>query len=770
MKRIFSALLTMTMVVSLFFSVSPTKGVATTLTDYEVAKKYNDVSNNLIKMALSQSVTERQNFKQAAIDTLNDIIYDEDTSKADVATEQLNNTKSLNTAVLADREKIMTIATKCGKKAASLGSGREVFTTSSNIVTSNDMLDKNILQLTWPGTHNSYANSVDGNYSDGGFIDQGLGIANQMKYGIRWFDLDMGPHGSEIAFFHNIYLGGTTSVYQTLVKIRDFAKANPNTIVFFDWTDTPSAAAPYDSGWIYGKLRQTLYADGFVDYIYNMKRPNEHTGAASDVYTSAQWINPKLGDVLSSGRNIILYPFTDWMTKSKGAFQELGDGARVQADYKATKIEERSQYVQRFDEIKAGDAVPMILEVDPDEGAAGGQTVYDARNNDARRLYQAAKPYEYRKPINCLKVDNYLWTNVNGANGELDDASIQKSLVSAVNQLNKDRFGINYKGDYLVNMTPNNYGPDIIRNNSTIQSEIRTVIDNAANHSMNLSADSHKSGSITASDRRRLKIGSNQLNWWSVPELAFDGDYNTSWGTDGTSDYFTVDLGKSTTFNKVYIAWEFNFTRCGYTIYGSDNGVDWTPITSKEKITNTSLFFDENSFEQQKFRYIKFQTKDADNTYRNGVSEFFVYDTSASNSVFNATQKYKIVNKATGLQLDTLWKTGWNTVGQYLNSGDPGAWNVVSLADGYYKIKSYVNNEVLDGVGSAYLPVYMQADGYHLNLEWSIEKLADGYYKIKNKGNGMVLDGKGSTTNCDTVSTHPDVESANLEWSIIPIN
>ncbi|MDT0466893.1 discoidin domain-containing protein [Streptomyces sp. DSM 41699] len=69
------------------------------------------------------------------------------------------------------------------------------------------------------------------------------------------------------------------------------------------------------------------------------------------------------------------------------------------------------------------------------------------------------------------------------------------------------------------------------------------------------------------------------------PSNAVDGDPGTRWSSSFADDqWIEVDLGSSVTFDRVVITWEQAYAKT-FTVQVSDNGTDWTDVTSVDNAT-----------------------------------------------------------------------------------------------------------------------------------------------------------------------------------------
>lgn len=596
---------------------------------------FDEVADALLQMDQSSGGT-RTNHQTTAKEKLQNIsTLNIGQNYKDVAQNLYNQVASFNaTTKGANHLEIMGIIRTLSDKINELGGGGLRFTTKGGFAVSYSMLDKKISDITWPGTHNSYANDVDGERNFGSnYQNQGLSLRAQMDSGIRWLDMDIGPGdaigavGGNAYFVHNSGTGGRVRLDVGLNAVKDFAKANPEVVVIFDMADVSNM----NKGYAYGKLREAIYSTGLNEYIYNMKDKASKQNNEYDVYTDSARINPKLKDMIAVGKNVLLVPQEQWYAKDRTYFKEIHGSGNIRQDYEATKIEERSRLTAIWNPngLSSQSTVPerfMSLELDPDDGALAGHRFFASRNNDGRRIYQLAKWYEDRMPsnkhINYIKIDFYKDSLINGNT----QTGAYNSVIHATNSLNKDRFNFAANGGELVQLFPDWRGSDLLRGDGNLTSEVSVVTNNAANHLLERSEWSQRSGLIKASGRRRHKQGSARLQWWCLPEFAMDNDFSTVWATDGRGS-IEFNFRYRRDFRYVYIAWEYGMATPGFKVMGSNGGGRWDTLKTVSKVKNTNNLFQKIDLGGTKnYQYIKIETTDVDNEARTGIAEIFVYN------------------------------------------------------------------------------------------------------------------------------------------------
>lgn len=568
-----------------------------------------------------------------------------------VQREQLSNLceelSAVSAAPMENRTTVMAAVDVLIQQLAS-DSPEQIFSACGGFITSYGMMDRKISDITWSGTHNSYS----GPSGTGGGItaefaqNHGLTLKQQMEQGIRWLDMDFNyinanPFG-DVAFIHNIYVSQWVTLDIGLNQIKQFVEEHPTEIIVFEMSDIASLCSEKK---VYEQLEQAFLRTGLAKYVYNMQTK---TGdyASWLRYPANQddpddpnvpFINPTISEMLAAGKNVLIVPFRNQYPKDRAYNYPLEAGSEPIHDFRAVKFEERavSKAVWDPEHLAEQSENPlrfMSLEYDPDDNASAGSRSYAARNNDGRKLYQLANYYESVMPddkhINYFRVDFYNSSMI----GEE-----WKSVVHAANTLNRDRFGFIADDEYLVQLTPFDKGVDILRSNPVLMEEVGSVYENSAGNAEWSPAyqDSHLTGMIRATDRRRHKSGVTPLNWWCNPEFAMDGDFATAWSADNEDDLF-IDLGEPTAFDQIYISWEFQYARPEYRVLVSNDTShegDWTQKEFQEVYSAPMMTSGNDWFEKvclnisEDYRYLCIDVTDAapESGARAGISEIFVY-------------------------------------------------------------------------------------------------------------------------------------------------
>lgn len=618
------------------FTTFPTKttDIASSATEV-IAQRLDKVADQLIEMdTLSdEQRKQRQDTAVSTLESFQDLEISQELK--DQAQDFITRIKGFDsTQVGANHLDIMTLIKDITNTIVTTGFDGLTFTDKGDFFVSYAMLNSRISDITWPGTHNSYSNNVDAERSFGtNYRNQGLSLVQQIKGGIRWLDMDVGPGdalgapGVPAYFVHNSGTGGRVRFDTALNSIKDYVIANPDVIVIFEMADISNM----NSGYAYGKLREAFYSTGLSEHVFNMRPLANKEDNASDVATDPDSINPKLIDMIGAGKNVLFVPHQEWYAKDRAYFKEIHPSGNIRQDYEATKLEERSVLTAVWDPENLGGQSNeptrfMSLEFDPDDGSLAGNPFFAARNNDGRRLYQIAKWYEDRMPdhkhINYYKIDFFSSSLIGGDAQE----PAFNSIVHACNTLNSERLNNLVSNNYKVQLYPDYKGSDLLRSDATLNNEVAEVTTNARNHEMQKSEWSQNSGNIKAGGRRRHKQGTGTLNWWCAPEFAMDNDFSTVWAADGTS-YIEFNFGSPRNFRYVYIAWEYNMATPGFNILGSNGNGQWDTLATMNKVRDANSLFQKVDLGSTKsYQYIKLETTDVDNEARTGISEFYVYE------------------------------------------------------------------------------------------------------------------------------------------------
>lgn len=601
----------------------------------ETAENFNEAIEKLILMDTLTGEQRKQNKVSAisALDAINNLSVNQEFK--DLANASIDSIQNFHdTDKGANHYEILALIKELAQSILNTGYDHLTFTDKGDFLVSYDMMDSHISDITWPGSHNSYANDEDAERNFGSnYQNQGLSLSQQLDSGIRWLDMDVGPGdalgapGVPAYFVHNSGTGGRVRFDTGLNAIKEFAMANPDIVIIFEMADISNM----DKGYAYGKLREAFYSSGLSEYVYNMRPNASKQNNASDIFTDASSINPKLMDMVGTGKNVLFVPHQQWYAKDRAYFQEIHGSGNSRQDYEATKIEERSQLTAIWDpnNLSGQSTDPlrfMSLELDPDDGSLAGNRFFAARNNDGRRLYQIAKWYEDRMPdnkhINYFKIDFYKDSLIRGNTREAS----YNSVIHASNTLNSERFNTDITPYQKVELYPDFRGVDILRLDSQLMSEVNTVTGNARNHQLEKSEWSQNDGRIKAGGRRRHKQGSTRLNWWCLPEFAMDNDFSTVWAADGTNS-IEFNFVNRRNFRYIYIAWEYNMATPGFKIMGSNGGGQWDTLKTVTKVKETNSLFQKVDLGSIKnYQYIKIQTTDVDNEARTGISEIFIYE------------------------------------------------------------------------------------------------------------------------------------------------
>ncbi|OUM61795.1 carbohydrate-binding module family 32 protein [Piromyces sp. E2] len=114
-----------------------------------------------------------------------------------------------------------------------------------------------------------------------------------------------------------------------------------------------------------------------------------------------------------------------------------------------------------------------------------------------------------------------------------------------------------------------------------------------------------------------------------VAKNAVDGSKTSRWGSvEGKSnpEWFQVDLGKKTTFNRVIIYWEAAFAT-DYQIQVSNDGKTFTTVSSLSNFKGNKTLRTSNTFKSVKARYVRVYCTGKATKYGYSIYEFEVYNT-----------------------------------------------------------------------------------------------------------------------------------------------
>ncbi|MEL6557068.1 MAG: LamG-like jellyroll fold domain-containing protein [Bacteroidota bacterium] len=225
-----------------------------------------------------------------------------------------------------------------------------------------DMMQKKWYEITWPGTHNSYANNKDGviNYVYNQLNDprlssenQHLSMNRQLRRGIRYLTLDVtGKDNSsrDIKLCHGACGRGLSVVNSAFDNIDRFLSDYPHDIVIvnFDFTKHrgyfEAAETPKDPGGVqyekwYKNLFDKIKNRGLVKYIdpvkWNIMNPDNYSSSNGKVHNQVRdaWAAANINwssmeDMIKNGERLILMPETieDELLGNSGWLRSTGTG------------------------------------------------------------------------------------------------------------------------------------------------------------------------------------------------------------------------------------------------------------------------------------------------------------------------------------------------------------------------------------------------------------------------------------------------------------
>jgi hypothetical protein len=506
------------------------------------------------------------------------------------------------------------------------------------------MLEKRYNEITFPGTHNSYAGAEWPPWVE----NQDLTIAQQLENGIRYIEFDID---------RNLYVnhGGAWSGYlnERLDQIISYVRAHPQQIVTVRIADLSPTSfglgnAPSPE-YAYREMNAKLIERGLDQYIYNWDSTKSNADP-SKCYVPDPW--PTLGEMIESGKNVMFFHHRDY--NDHGVFDEGVSPGLSYGDtdlhyfYDAPQLEQLSRSMPiwappRYRQQEGSNRL-FLIEVTPDNNAPAGDSHEASKNNDGRKLYQLAKQHEDEilpdnRVVNFINVDYFMTSNA---------GSLPIDTVDASNRLNYERFGINWeKSEYFWESYPYEFDGskiEIISQIPAIKAEVKEVIDD---HKNKINLDGHEDKGLIVSTPNNTGY-----DWRRLPEWAVDNDLFTRWAGSSSSPNHTwgIDLGASKFFNEIAIAWEFSHKAPAYTFYASNDddrfadGISndelldddgWLPVvvqsSERPHIVPVEPWdrrtFDLNSLGLDGARYLKIKVTDADAQYWPSFYEVRVYQT-----------------------------------------------------------------------------------------------------------------------------------------------
>ncbi|UCG62452.1 MAG: hypothetical protein JSV52_03970 [Candidatus Zixiibacteriota bacterium] len=500
-----------------------------------------------------------------------------------------------------------------------------VFSAGGGFVITYGMLDRRFNEITFPGTHNSYASNWEPHCEN-----QHLSIADQLEYGIRYieFDIDVDlyvNHGGFCAGYMN----------ERLQEIKHYVMEHPLQIFTVRIADLSCKETilidclidPPTPEYAYAEMNAKLIEQGLDKYIYNW-HPEKLNDDPLKCYIPDPW--PTLREMIESGKNVMFIHNRDY--KEHGVIDEAYvlkldySFPGSVCDYKADEQEQFCRLMPSWsptrDRQKDGPYRLFLIECCPDGVSWAGDQEDAAKNNDGRRLYQVAKQHEMEilpdnRVVNYINVDYYRASNA---------GPLPIDVVDACNRLNHERVGSDWEhSECFWELYPHEFDDSRVEHLSqipAIQAEVAEVV---AGFKAKLDLDGHEDkGKIVSTTYE------TDYDWKRLPEWAVDNDLWTRWcGSCWILDHtWGIDLGERKAISEIAIAWEFSHKRPGYRVYASNDdfrfgdGISneelredagWLEVAEGDRQTNVSpQLWDIKTFRggQSDWRYVKIKVYD----------------------------------------------------------------------------------------------------------------------------------------------------------------
>lgn len=517
-----------------------------------------------------------------------------------------------------------------------------VYNDDGGFVITYRMLGKRYNEITFPGTHNSYAGTTWPSWVE----NQDLTIAEQLENGIRYIEFDI---DRDLYVNHNGFWSGFLN--ERLDQIISYVRAHPQqifTVRIADLSPTTflSNNAPSPE-FAYREMNAKLIERGLDQHIYNWD-PTKSNADPSKCYVPDPW--PTLGKMIESGKTVMFFHHRDY--HDHGVFDEGVSPGLSYSDtdihyfYDAPQLEQLSSsmpiWAPPLPRQQEGPNRLFLMEVTPDGGATAGDKEDASRNNDGRKLYQLAKQHEDEilpdnRAVNFINVDYFMTSNA---------GRLPIDTVDASNRLNFERFGIDWQNSaYFWELYPYEFDHSKIELISRIPA-IRTEVDEViADFKNKINLAGHESKGMIVSTTY-----GGVYDWKRLPEWAVDNDLFTRWSAINSSPDHTwgIDLGASKFFDEIAIAWEFSHKAPAYTFYVSNDdnrfadGISydellsddsWLPVvvqlTKRSHIVPIEPWdrrtFDLKSLGLDGARYLKIKVTEADLFYWGSFYEVRVY-------------------------------------------------------------------------------------------------------------------------------------------------
>lgn len=412
-----------------------------------------------------------------------------------------------------------------------------VFNADGGFVITYGMLDRRFNEISFPGTHNSYA-GVGSNWPLT-CKNQGLTIAQQLENGIRYIEFDINDllyvcHGACIGHFN-----------ERLMEVRDYARNHPGQVITARIADCVGGLGPLES---YGRVNGRLEDTGLDAYVYNWD-PTKAKDDPRRCYIPDPW--PTLREMINSGKNVIfLHERTIHYVVDEGYCLGAKYGDNGGPAGSATIQEQFSRYMVYWapPQIRQSDAPYrlFLMEFCADGGDLvnpAGDKESAAKNNDGRRLYQVAKHFEEvllndNRAPNFINVDYFRSSNA---------GHLPIDVVDACNRLNHERFGIDWEtSEAFWELYPYEFDDtrkEYVTQLEGIQAELDLVV---ADLKAQRNLDGHEDKGQIVATTYHTPFWDRGYDWKCLPEWAVDNDLWTRWCGSSSGDNHTwgIDLGE----------------------------------------------------------------------------------------------------------------------------------------------------------------------------------------------------------------------------------
>jgi len=497
-----------------------------------------------------------------------------------------------------------------------------VYNADGGFVITQTMLDKRYNEITFPGTHNSFA--AGSSFPYGSCQNQQFFSKGQLEKGVRYVELDVAhicQVDTEICVKHGECIG---SLYNRLRDIAAFAQATPDQIITICVSDLPDLDGPRSMVLI----NKYLESEGLAPFIYNW---DDSKPAGERVYVPDPW--PTLREMFDSGRNVMFLhnrkvgnfgvdgayyrgmDYDDYVDTNHHPFYECNDIAGLS---KVQPVWDPSTCPRQHD----GDNWLFQIESHSRKGAAANRNLA-ARNNDGRKHYQMAKQHEDEllpgnRVVNFITVDFFYPSSIGSKKFPIN-------VVDACNRLNYERFGLDWKSSaYSWELYPHEFDNTVVEHISrtpAIRREVDLAI--ADFKYRNVGLEGHdKVGNITSWPVHR------DWDWWWIPEWAVDDDYCTGWFPNNWPDgVWMIDLGAEREINEIAISWAYPHKSPRYKIFAAGNDAQFQHIRTvgRRSPISTLVQWDVQTFDLGNWRYFRIQIDDNNSDNGPAIYEIKIY-------------------------------------------------------------------------------------------------------------------------------------------------